>query len=180
MAQRHKKKIKKKQRDDHVDGLLIYISRLMTAMGLPSYRIKIMDEPADEEAIAEIRCVEGRYVAEVYLCKDWMKRDPDEQRDTITHEVLHIWHRQLSDWLYSELQDLMHDHEFSRIERQFKSHAELMVDNIAMILADTHRLKEEWEEAQSGCLSSAVEISPGSGAVRSSGAEYVAACRAES
>jgi hypothetical protein len=157
---RKRKKQRKRLPDDHVDALLIYVSQLIIAMGLPSYRVLIMEEPADDDAIAEIKHIDGRYVAEVYLGKDWLERSDDEQRDTITHEVLHLWHRRLTDWLNAELRDLMHDHEFERIERQFHSEAELMVDNIAMIMSDTFRLKEAWREAHDGSSPSRVLKAP--------------------
>jgi hypothetical protein len=98
MANRQQRQRKDTTLEDQADALLIFMSRLMNAMGLPSYRIHIMEEPADDEAIAEIKCIEDRYVAELYLCQEWLERRDEERRDTITHEVLHLWHRPLTDW----------------------------------------------------------------------------------
>lgn len=153
MSKRRKKKQKaQKSRfpSDHLDALLIFISKLMNTMGLPSYRILIMEKAADKGSIAEIHRVEDRFVAELYLCKDWLSRDEEEQRDTIVHEVLHLWHRGLTDWFYFELQERVHVSDFVRLEDQFHHVTELMVDHIALILSDTHRLKEEWQNAHSG------------------------------
>jgi hypothetical protein len=157
MSKRRKDK-KRKQRipEDHVDGLLIFMSRLMIAMGLPSYRIQIMKKPADKGSIAEVIYTDDRYVAQVYLAKDWMDRTEDERRDTIVHEILHLWHRPLSDWFRDDVHETANVHEFVRLERQFRAITELMVDQMALILADTHRIKEEWEEAHSGSSSAGI------------------------
>jgi hypothetical protein len=146
---RKAKKLKRRIPEDHLDALLIFINKLMNTMGLPTYRILIMKKPADKGSIAEIRRIEDRYVAELYLCKDWLDRSDDEQRDTITHEILHLWHRGLTDWFYFEVQEQLHVPQFIKIEEQFHHVTELMVDHIAMILSQTHLLKEAWEEAHS-------------------------------
>jgi hypothetical protein len=145
--QRKRKAHKARISEDHQDAILVYASKLMATMGLPTYQILIMKKPASKGAAAEIRCVDDRYVAQLYLSKDWESLSEDEQRQTITHEVLHLWERQLSDWFYSEVHDVVNVHDFLRLERQFRHVCELMIDNVALILADTHRLKEEWEEA---------------------------------
>lgn len=154
MSKRHRNKKQKAQKtrfpSDHLDALTIFINKLMNTMGLPTYRIMIMEKAADKGSIAEIRRIEDRYVAELYLCKDWLSRSDDEQRDTIVHEVLHLWHRGLTDWFYFEMQDRVQFREFVKLEEQFHHVTELMVDHIAMILSDTHRLKQAWEEAHSG------------------------------
>jgi len=149
---KRRKDKRRKQRvpEDHVDGLLIFISKLMVAMGLPAYRILIMDKPADKGSIAEVIYTDDRYVAQVYLSKDWMSRPEDERRDTIVHEVLHLWHRPLSDWFRDDVHEAVNVGDFVRLERQFHAVTELMVDQMALILADTHRIKEEWEEAHRG------------------------------
>lgn len=154
MSKRRKHKRSKRHHvlGDHQDAILVYASKLMGTMGLPQYQILIMEKPAGKGAAAEVRCVDGRYVAQLYLCKDWDSLSENEQRQTITHEVLHLWERQLSDWFYSEVHDVVNVHDFMRLERQFRHVCEMMIDNIAMILADTHRLKEEWEEAHGGTV----------------------------
>jgi hypothetical protein len=147
---RKDKKQRRRIPEDHLDSILVYATNLMIAMGLPTYRLLIMKKHADRESIAEIVPIDGRYVAELYLCKDWLDQPDDVQRQTITHEVLHLWHRHLTDWLRSEVHDLVNVHDFIRIERQYQDITELMVDQAAMILSETHRLKESWEEAHGG------------------------------
>lgn len=136
--------------EDHLDALLIYATYLMIAMGLPTYRILIMEKRANKGSIAEIKTTDNRYVANLYLCKDWLDQPDNVKRETITHEVLHLWHRELSDWFNSEVWGVLQSHDYIRLDRQFTHITELMVDNIAMILADTQRLKEVWEEAHGG------------------------------
>lgn len=127
------------------------MQKLMVTMGLPSYRILIMESPCPKDAIATIDWVEDRHVAQLYLSKKWHEHSDDEQRDTIVHETLHVWHRGLTDWLHAELQDLMHDHEFDRISRQYQHHVELMVDQMALTLANVLLIKQDWDECHSGC-----------------------------
>jgi hypothetical protein len=97
----------------------------------------------------------------MYLCKDWLERTEDERRDTITHEVLHLWHRELTDWFATEVHDLVNVHDYIRLDRQYHHLVELMVDRIAMIVSDTHRLKESWREAHGGAPDIQIlEVSP--------------------
>ena len=136
--------------EDHLDAILVYVTKLIVMMGLPIYRVLIMEKYADKGTAAQIKPTDDRHIANLFLSKRWMQFTDDEQRETITHEVLHLWHRHLTDWFRSEVHDLVQFHEYIRLERQYDHLVEMMVDNIAMILADTHRLKEEWEEAHGG------------------------------
>lgn len=162
MAHRHKARQKQTPNipKDHLDALMIYATDLMAAMGLPIYRLLIMEKPASKGTAAQIRPTEDRYIANLFLCRRWMQLTEDERRETITHEVLHLWHRELTDWFRSEVHDLVQMHEYFRLERQYDHIVELMVDQIAMIMSDTHRLKEAWEEAHGG--RSADRVSKGS------------------
>lgn len=161
MPKQRKKAASKKHHvpDDQQDAMLIFISRLMNAMGLPSYRILIMEKPASKKSNAEIITTDDRYVAQLYLARDWTELPDETQRDTIVHEVLHLWHRPLSDWFRDDVNQAAPFHEYIRLERQFRNITELMVDHLAMILADTHLIKEEWEAAHRGDLERVDQVS---------------------
>lgn len=137
---------------DHVtaaeqQAIANYMTHLTRTLGMPSWRIWYDDEPAPGDTIAQVQFTKGRYVAELRLCSDWMTRTEDDRRDTITHEVLHLLHRDLSDWVEDDLVELMHDHEHDRIHRQFKRLIELHVDHLALFMATTHDLTQAWTDA---------------------------------
>lgn len=121
-----------------------YAADVIALLALPRWRILIMEEPCDDDCIASIDSVEGKYTAQLWLCTDWMKRADDERRDTITHEVLHLLHFRV-DHIIADARDLMHDHEHDALHHRYRRETELMVDHLAGFLADTHRLRDAWE-----------------------------------
>lgn len=123
-----------------------YAVDVIGALGLPGWRVLLMEDPCDDDCLACIVPVEGKYTAQLYVCTDWMKRDDDERRDTITHEVLHLLHFRV-DHVLDDARDLMHDHEHDALHKRYRRETELMVDHLAGFLARTHTLRESWAKA---------------------------------
>jgi hypothetical protein len=129
-------------------ALAAYVVELLGLLGMPAWRLHwhTHDLPP-EGALASVLPTRGRYVAEIWLCADWMKRPVEERRDSITHEILHLLHRDLTDWIEDEVGPLVFEHEFKRIDKSFHRVVELMVDRIALFMANTQPLTEAWERA---------------------------------
>lgn len=124
-----------------------YAADLIALLALPRYRVLVMTDPADDDAIAEIDTVEGKWVARLWLASDWMKRTSDERRETITHEVLHLIHQRVDAVVIEDARQLMHDHEADDLARRYTRETELMVDHLAVFLAETHALQAAWDKA---------------------------------
>lgn len=121
---------------------------VLTALHMPGWQILVMEEPADEDELAAIRPVDGKYTAQLWLCSDWMKRSDEERRETVVHEVLHLLHFRINH-VVDDARDLMHDHEHDAMQRRYFRETDLMVDHLAKFLSCTHSLEEAWAAAHS-------------------------------
>lgn len=125
-----------------------YASEVITALHMPRWRVLVMDEPGSEDAIASVDWVDGKHTARIWLCSDWMKRDDADRRETITHEVLHLLHGRITDLVIDDSADLMRSTDVHNTwTRQVRREFELMVDHLAMFLANTHSLEQAWATA---------------------------------
>lgn len=125
-----------------------FAADVMTLLHMPGWQILVMEAPADDDCIASIIPVEGKYVAQLSLARDWMKRSSDERRETVVHEVLHLLHFRVNH-VIDDAGDFMHAHEHGAIRRSYWRETELMVDHLAKFLAETHSIEEAWEAAHS-------------------------------
>jgi hypothetical protein len=124
-----------------------FATDVCAALHLPGWRILVMDDPADDDNNAEVRTVDGRWVAQVYLSPKWMSLTDDERRDTVVHEVCHLLHARLEDAVLTDSRGYMHDHEHDDWSARVKREFELMADHLALFLADTHTLRQAWDKA---------------------------------
>lgn len=126
-----------------------YASNLCDLLGMPTWRILVMDDPCDddEEANASISWIDQRYVAQLWLGSTWMKVDYNDRREVITHEVLHLLHSKVSTVVLDDSKAFMHDHEHDDWSRRVRREFELMVDHIAGFLAKSHTLEQSWDAA---------------------------------
>lgn len=128
--------------------VLDYATAVLATLRMPKWTVLLMEEPCGDDAIASIEPVEGRYVAQLYLCADWHTKSSDVRRETITHEMLHLVHRNVSTVVLDDSADFMHDHEHDDWSRRVRRELELMVDHLASFMAATHDLTGEWEAAR--------------------------------
>lgn len=134
--------------DAEATAVLDYATNLLATLRMPAWTVLIMENPADDDCLASVVPVDGRYSAQLYLCADWEKRSHEERRTVVTHEILHLLHRNVSVAVLDDSQDLMHAWEHEQWERRVRRELELMVDNLAHFLAETHTLVEAWDAAQ--------------------------------
>lgn len=123
-----------------------FAAEVLTVLHMPGWQILVMDDPADDDDIAAITTVEGKYTAQLWLAADWMKRSDDDRRETIVHEVLHLLHFRINH-VVDDARSLMHDHEHDDLQRRYWRETELMVDHLAKYLSRTHNLGEAWDLA---------------------------------
>lgn len=123
-----------------------FAANVVSALHMPGWKILVMDDPCEDDALASISWVDGKYTAQIYLCAGWMNRSSDERRETVVHEVLHLLHFRINH-VIDDARDLMHDHEHDALARRYQRETELMVDHLAKFLAETHNLEEAWDKA---------------------------------
>ena len=72
------------------DALGKYLVALKQKMWLGMWRIDVMwDGEIPPDSLATIEPVYGRKVANLRLCVDFFEREPEQQRSTLVHELLH-------------------------------------------------------------------------------------------
>lgn len=127
------------------DAVVAFAIKVRDLLGLPSWRIGVLEEPADGDALASISTVPGRWIAEVKLSDQWMKLSSDERRDTIVHEVCHLLHVGVNH-VIEDAQSLMHDHEWDALNASYHRATEYMVDHLAGFLDAHYQLQQAWDE----------------------------------
>lgn len=122
---------------DEYAELAGYVETLRNALYLQAYEVIVRrGAPPQEGALALIQPVDGRLLAELYVSGDFWQETPKEQRQTITHELLHLVHREASDvirlgaWIRHVGQGT-YDATWEAVRDQF----EKMVDRLAVIVA---------------------------------------------
>lgn len=139
-------------RSSHVSGreaqaICDYAAELCRTLRMPRWLILLLEEPCSKDAQASIKWIDQRWVAQLAVCRDWMKLDYDKRRTAITHEVLHLLHSQLSTVVIDDSAPYMHGHEHEDWVRRVTREFELMVDHLATFMADTHTLEQAWDAA---------------------------------
>lgn len=123
-----------------------FAADVLTTLHMPGWQILVMEDPADDDDIAAISTVEGKYSAQLWLCTDWMKRTDHDRRETIVHEVLHLLHFRINH-VFNDARGLMRDHEHDALATRYRRETELMVDHLAKFLSRTHTLEHAWDTA---------------------------------
>jgi len=67
-----------------------YIREIANKLNLEAWRFNLIHDPAPEECLARMRCIEGKKLFEVELGKSFFQEDAEGQRETIVHEVIHV------------------------------------------------------------------------------------------
>jgi len=71
-------------------GLDEWLKEAKRVMNLQDWIIKVSDAPSSQDSLAEIDVHSQRSEATIYLAWDFFKQTPDEQRATLSHELVHI------------------------------------------------------------------------------------------
>ncbi|WP_159794431.1 hypothetical protein [Puerhibacterium puerhi] len=126
------------------DAIQECIWRVRDGLHLGHWDTFLAAEPAMEGAIAHVDPVEGRYVAGIHLCEDWLERSPEGQRNDIVHELLHLAHREQTDVIRVGLlrSGFLSQRAGDMLWATFKDATERMVDHLAGVVAEQFPLPE--------------------------------------
>lgn len=124
--------------DDQVNALDAYVKRLQEAMRLTHWVVLVQAKWASKDKLATIHTTAGRYVACLWVSRSFWKRPSEDQRNTITHELIHLTHSNVTDEVRlgeyrQQLGQVMYDALHTNVLR----HVEMMVDHLAGLLAPT-------------------------------------------
>lgn len=126
------------------DAIQKYIWSVRDLLNLRHWDTFLSDEPVPREVQAQVRPVEGRYVASIHLAHDWLKREPWDQRNDIVHELVHLTHREQTDVIRVGLlrSGLLPRKTEDLLWTNFRDATERMVDHLATAIAETFPLPE--------------------------------------
>jgi hypothetical protein len=69
-----------------------YIRWVANEMELRDWTIVLDADPADDGLIGHCICVNGQREARIAVASNFREHPPEEQRETIVHELLHVHH----------------------------------------------------------------------------------------
>lgn len=127
-----------KRTPERLRKLADYVAQVRDALGLAQWAVKLQeDPPSEDDALAKIEPIEGRDTARLWVSSGYWDEEPEEQRATITHELLHLFHREVTEpFTASEaLADLIGKPADRLLVDSLKRASELMVDRLTRIVA---------------------------------------------
>jgi hypothetical protein len=137
--------------DEDCQQVLDFAVAFGRMLGLPHHWIKIDGKPARKGAFAEIHHEEQRYLATIYLGRDWRTISEFERFHSAVHEVCHMLHRRVETAVCTA-KDLMHDYEWNTLKSSFNVEVELMVDSLALTFCDMAEVRELWYGPDKGSI----------------------------
>lgn len=134
--------------DDQAEQLNAYIQVIAERMGLADWWIYVGAERAPKGAHASMDTAHGREVAWLMFPKGWWTRTPEERRNDIVHELIHVVHRSQTNVVRVALREsgYLPKRTFNILWAQFHEHTEVMVDHLAAVIASTMPLMGEGDD----------------------------------
>lgn len=121
---------------------------ILTCLRMANWRVDLSPEPSDEDAIAEVNCVEGRHVATVALASDWKDRPDEERMNAVIHEMMHVVHYRLTHHMYSHLEKggFVPDATREIMWEGTRIEAEFMADHLAGAFSQWVAVRQQWSD----------------------------------
>jgi hypothetical protein len=115
-----------------------YVRECADMMGLTDWDIQIpRDETPDDDpngiAVAQTHCVFGQRRATITFHPTFRDKEPDEQRNAVIHELLHIhwWPGWDFVWYLTHHADLVTSAEGNRLWAVYKQHSEYSINGVS-------------------------------------------------
>lgn len=118
-----------------------YISDAQQIMNLGQWKIELSETPCEEDALAEIEVSDNLWQAKIRVAHGFFKEKPDEQRDTIVHELLHV-HTAGIERSRDRMEKTLGELAWSVFQAAMDNEVERAVDAIAKIVSPTVPLPE--------------------------------------
>lgn len=124
-------------RPDQARALEAYIDVLLRELHLSHWQVWIAaDSECEETAHAMIFPTEGRYIAMLHLSKLFFSTTMGSLTEHMTHELLHLHHRDLTENVTRALKEGDHSVAWENlILGQLRADTEKMVDSLSYVLA---------------------------------------------
>jgi len=122
-------------------SFLKYLEMIAEEFGLRDWQLYAhFDEDLGDGVSAATACVDNRRVAHVKFAPSFFNLRPEEQRETVLHELLHVHMWQITDYVREVLPDLIGKPAFVVMEAAFNRLDEQATDAIAAAIGDRYPL----------------------------------------
>lgn len=121
--------------DEQYESLSAYLRVMADAMALKDWAIHLQRKtPENPNHQAAVQSVYGRRHANIWVDSAFFDDSPEEQRQTITHELLHLHINPIKHALQNAKTNLG-DHTYGVVEGMMDDATEFAVDDISAVLA---------------------------------------------
>lgn len=129
-----------KYSSEQCDAIQLYLWQLRNALKLDHWDVYLSSKAAAPNCHASVFPCEGRWVAEVRVNRNfWTGLDDNEKRSVLTHELLHLVHRDLAEITRKGIfiSGYLPDKVYRLVWEQTRLELELMVDHLTTVIAPT-------------------------------------------
>lgn len=117
-------------------ALMEYVRWIADHMGLRDWRFSILHDPCESSALAICTPTEGQRMAALEFAADFRELDPDVQRMTVVHELLHCHHAHTQDIARLHTTQFMGQHAYDAFHQTYRLVHEYAVDAVARAWAE--------------------------------------------
>lgn len=110
-----------------------YVLKIAREFGLGSWEINVVDETEDN--LASCRSIDGAHEATIALSEEYQELSPDEKRETVVHEVLHIFADPAWQMIQVDLPPLLGLNAITPFHAAYKRLLEFQIDGLAKAVA---------------------------------------------
>lgn len=113
--------------EDEADAIQLYLDELKRLLGLDHWDVFLSLASSPPNTNASVHPVYGRRVVPIAVNKDWWTYTPQNQRNSLVHELLHVVHNAQTEVIRTAPTSTW-------MWRTFERETELMVDHLAGVL----------------------------------------------
>lgn len=118
------------------DAAQEYIWLIRDHMRLTFWDVYLSDTATEKGNWADVTVTEGKHSAAIRLCSQFWDLTPEQRRETIVHEMLHVVHWRAIDGIGNGWAKLVKEQEaFDAVWALTSTEVELMVDQLTAIIA---------------------------------------------
>ncbi len=116
-------------------SLEAYIHHLAALLRLADWRIRLATEPAADGQNAQAYQPFDARRTYIRVRDGWLDMEPEEQRDTIVHELLHLHLAEMSGMINDDTGELLDKAAYHILHEQYRLAEERAVDTLAGAIA---------------------------------------------
>lgn len=118
-----------------------YCREVANQLNLRDWTLEVMHDPCDDDSLASVNLTSNRRIAQISFCSRFADLSPEQQRETVVHELLHCHINDTTDYVH-ELKTLIGEPAWKLWRAAHVETIELATDAIAGAVAPFMALPE--------------------------------------